>query len=224
MAANPPSRRFSVCAVYSHPLLWEEMQQLLADDGYQVRGLRLQSLQGELRRVSLPRAKVYVLEGTGPYQITCTLLGEILKRNPKARVVVLAEKLTDTNTFPFLRQGAKGLLTFRDLREQLGRALKAVAEGGYWVPRSLLSRFVEGILNSSKGRGRALAFGPGNLSQREQQVLDCLMENLANKEIAAKLFISERTVKFHVSNLLAKFGVRRRADLILLCYQQRSLA
>jgi DNA-binding CsgD family transcriptional regulator len=48
------------------------------------------------------------------------------------------------------------------------------------------------------------------------------MMNLANKEIGNKLNISERTVKFHVSNLLNKFGVRRRADLILLCYQKRS--
>ena len=52
-------------------------------------------------------------------------------------------------------------------------------------------------------------------------MLDSLLENLANKEIASKLNISERTVKFHVSNLLSKFGVRRRADLILLCYQRR---
>ena len=42
------------------------------------------------------------------------------------------------------------------------------------------------------------------------------------KEVAERLHISERTVKFHVSNLLAKFGVRRRADLILLCYQRRN--
>jgi DNA-binding CsgD family transcriptional regulator len=52
-------------------------------------------------------------------------------------------------------------------------------------------------------------------------VLNGLLENLANKEVADRLHISERTVKFHVSNLLAKFGVRRRADLILLCYQRR---
>ncbi|HXU20708.1 MAG TPA: helix-turn-helix transcriptional regulator, partial [Verrucomicrobiae bacterium] len=51
-----------------------------------------------------------------------------------------------------------------------------------------------------------------------------LLENLANKEVADRLHISERTVKFHVSNLLAKFGVRRRADLILLCYQRRAVA
>ena len=44
------------------------------------------------------------------------------------------------------------------------------------------------------------------------------------EEVAERLHISERTVKFHVSNLLAKFGVRRRADLILLCYQRRNTA
>jgi DNA-binding CsgD family transcriptional regulator len=53
-------------------------------------------------------------------------------------------------------------------------------------------------------------------------VLNGLLENLANKEVADRLHISERTVKFHVSNLLAKFGVRRRADLILLCFQRRT--
>ena len=63
--------------------------------------------------------------------------------------------------------------------------------------------------------------GSAELSRREQEVLDSLLENLANKEIGSKLNISERTVKFHVSNLLSKFGVRRRADLILLCYQKR---
>ena len=63
---------------------------------------------------------------------------------------------------------------------------------------------------------------PDGVEQREQEVLDSLLENLANKEIASRFNISERTVKFHVSNLLSKFGVRRRADLILLCYQRRS--
>src|SRR5258707_656101 len=58
-------------------------------------------------------------------------------------------------------------------------------------------------------------------SWREQEVLDSLLENLSNKEIASKLNIAERTVKFHVSNLLNKFGVRRRADLILLTFQRR---
>jgi DNA-binding NarL/FixJ family response regulator len=61
----------------------------------------------------------------------------------------------------------------------------------------------------------------GELSQREQEVLDALLGSRVNKEIGSRLNISERTVKFHVSNILSKFGVRRRADLILLCYQKR---
>ena len=90
------------------------------------------------------------------------------------------------------------------------------------MPREVLSRFVDSILTTTQGR-RLRGDSPAELSRREQEVLAGLLENLANKEVADRLHISERTVKFHVSNLLAKFGVRRRADLILLCYQRRSV-
>jgi DNA-binding NarL/FixJ family response regulator len=64
---------------------------------------------------------------------------------------------------------------------------------------------------------------PGTLSRREREVLESLLRNLSNKEIASQLNISERTVKFHVSNLLAKHGVRRRADLIVMRFQEGQL-
>ena len=83
----------------------------------------------------------------------------------------------------------------------------------------MLSRFIDS--NLAPVRGRYMQPGPANLSQREREVLDALLENLANKEIAEKLHISERTVKFHVSRVLEKFHVRRRTDLILLCLQDR---
>jgi len=112
------------------------------------------------------------------------------------------------------------LLTYAEAREQLPRALPPVAAGGFWIPRALLSAFVDSVLEST--RGRRLEMGSaGELSQREQEVLDALLGSLVNKEIGSRLNISERTVKFHVSNILSKFGVRRRADLILLCYQNR---
>ena len=58
------------------------------------------------------------------------------------------------------------------------------------------------------------AFGEGvKISRREQEVLDGVLQSLANKEIASKLNVSERTVKFHVSSLLAKFGVTDRIAL-----------
>jgi DNA-binding NarL/FixJ family response regulator len=86
--------------------------------------------------------------------------------------------------------------------------------GGYWVPRELLAGFIESILPELYG---SKSLTPEvEISRREREVLDLLLENLSNKEIAAKLFVAERTVKFHVSNLLSKFGVHRRADLIVM--------
>lgn len=61
--------------------------------------------------------------------------------------------------------------------------------------------------------GRAIA-SPIGLSRREKEVLDGVLENLANKEIASRLSISERTVKFHVSSLFIKFKVRSRMELM----------
>jgi DNA-binding NarL/FixJ family response regulator len=58
------------------------------------------------------------------------------------------------------------------------------------------------------------------MSQRERQIANALLKNLTNKEIANELNISERTVKFHVSNLLSKFKVQRRSDLLVLWYGQ----
>jgi DNA-binding NarL/FixJ family response regulator len=110
-------------------------------------------------------------------------------------------------------------VAYERVEEQLVPALQAVAKGGFWVPRELLSRFVDSLLQTGAARQ---TLHPVGLSSRENDVLDCLLENLSNKEIASRLNISERTVKFHVSNLLGKFGVQRRADLILQAYQARS--
>jgi DNA-binding NarL/FixJ family response regulator len=148
------------------------------------------------------------------------LVAGIQQRYPHARQVVVAEKFSEVFAFPLLRLGAKGLLSYTEAREKLTEALRVVTAGGFWVPRDLLSRFIDSNLGLM--RGRYVKPSPANLTKREREVLDPLLENLANKEIADRLNISERTVKFHVSSLLEKFSVRRRTDLILLCLQDGS--
>jgi DNA-binding NarL/FixJ family response regulator len=177
----------------------------------------------DLRRLVVPRALVYVVDAHASQPATAALLTNILERWEGAKLLVVAEKFTANDSHDLLRLGAKGLLTYAEARDQLPHALPLVAGGGFWVPRSLLSEFVDSILTNARGR-RLKVETATQLSRREQEVLDTLLENLANKEIASKFNISERTVKFHVSNLLSKFGVRRRADLILLCYQRRGAA
>lgn len=156
---------------------------------------------------------VLVLDACFPTATTDGLVSEVVTAHPGARVIVVTEALTIEAAVPLLRRGVKGILTYAEAHEQLPSAIRAVARGGLWVPRDVLSTFLDGLLES----GGAPAPGKvSGLSRREMDVLDALLLNQSNKEIAAKLNISERTVKFHVSNLLTKFSVQRRADLILL--------
>ena len=218
IAAKPALK---ICLLSPHPMVLEEFRRLLEDSGFQIVAKQLKSLLApDLRHLEIPRASVYVVDSHAARQATGALLGNILDRQADARLLVVGDNLNDEDSYAFLRQGVKGILNYSEAREQLLRALPLVAEGGFWVPRAVLSRFVDSILTSSQTR-RMRSDSPADLSKREQEVLNGLLENLANKELADRLHISERTIKFHVSNLLAKFGVRRRADLILLCYQRR---
>ncbi len=212
--------RLTVCLLSPHPLVLTEFERVLSKPQFKVICKQLEStLAPDMRQLEPPKAQVYVVDAHAARQATGALLANILERYPAARLIVVGEKHNEANSFALLRSGVKGLLTYVEAREQLARALPLVATGGFWVPRQLLSGFVDSVL---AGQGRRLkADSVANLSRREQEVLDSLLENLANKEIASKLNIAERTVKFHVSNLLSKFGVRRRADLILLCFQRR---
>jgi two-component system nitrate/nitrite response regulator NarL len=217
------SRRLAVCLVSPHPLVLSEFQRLLTKPGLKLISCQLEStLAPDLRRLELPPAAVYVLDAHAARPATGALISNILEHHAAARVIVVGDDFTEAISFSLLRMGAKGLLTYAEAREQLPRALQQVANGGFWVPRQVLSVFVDSILSNAQGR-RLKADTATHLSRREEEVLDSLLENLANKEIASKLNISERTVKFHVSNLLSKFSVRRRADLIVLCYQRRQI-
>jgi DNA-binding NarL/FixJ family response regulator len=221
MAKANAKSNLKVCLLSPHPMVLDEFHRLLEDSGFQITSKLLDSmLAPDLRNLDVPKASVYVVDAHAARQATGALLGNILDRFATARLLVVGDNLKETDSFSLLRQGAKGILTYAEAREQLPRALPQVAAGGIWVSRPVLSRFVDSILSSTQGR-RLRVDSPNELSRREQEVLAGLLENLANKEVADRLHISERTVKFHVSNLLAKFGVRRRADLILLCYQRR---
>jgi DNA-binding CsgD family transcriptional regulator len=80
------------------------------------------------------------------------------------------------------------------------------------VPRESLLDAAAERAQELLAAGRALGAGV-KVSRREQEVLDCIVQGFTNKEIAAKLNVAERTVKFHVSSLLAKFGVTDRVAL-----------
>jgi two-component system, NarL family, nitrate/nitrite response regulator NarL len=212
-------RKPSVYLLASHPLVLSEFNRLLSDGPFRVQPQKVQPTTANLESIVISRADVYVMDYNGGAVSAPMLLSAIMRQYPDARVLLVGDRFDDQTAFPLLGMGAKGLLEHAVLASQIESALKAVASGSYWVPRSVLSRFVDHVLKAHPGLPSPSATA---LSRREKEVAEALLENLSNKEIANRLNISERTVKFHVSNLLEKFGVGRRADLIVMRYQQAS--
>jgi DNA-binding NarL/FixJ family response regulator len=209
----------TVCLLSPHPFVLENLCGLLGRPKFRVLSERVEFLPGQGAGLpALPAADAFVLDANGPLRAVVALISRVKSEQPDARVVVISDELTEESAFPLMRLGIRGLLRYADAATQLAAAVLSVHGGGYWVPRLLLSRFVFGILDQPKfpvpGEAR-------KLSPRERQVHEALLENLSNKEIAARLNLSERTVKFHVSNVLAKHRLRRRADLILQNYHAR---
>jgi DNA-binding NarL/FixJ family response regulator len=212
-------RGVKVCLISQHPLVLEELRRGLSDSGFQLISLRSVAPTAiDARRIKVPPAAVYVVDAHAPRPATEAVVAAIRARRAESHLLFVAEKFEKASAFGLLHLGAKGLLSYPEARDQLPRALKAVGKGGFWVPRALLSSFVDSILHA--GPKRRKSNWSARLSPREIQVLDLLLDNLSNKEIASRMKIAERTVKFHVSNVLTKFGIHRRADLILLWYQQ----
>src|ERR1700691_3672872 len=150
MAKSPEKPNLKVCLLSPHPMVLDEFRRLLERSGCQIFSPQLNSmLAPDLRSLDVPRASVYVIDAHAARQATGALLGNILDRFATARLLVVGDNIKETDSFALLRQGAKGILTYAEAREQLPLALPQVAAGGIWVSRPVLSRFVDSILGST---------------------------------------------------------------------------
>ncbi|HEY0545067.1 MAG TPA: response regulator transcription factor [Pyrinomonadaceae bacterium] len=134
---------------------------------------------------------------------------------PGCRVIVLTTFDDDEYVFEGLRAGAVGYLLKDAPSEKLFEAVRAAARGESFLQPSVAAKVVAEfarLTNQYQPRARSL---PGNLSERELEILSLVATGASNKEIATQLFIAEGTVKNHVTNILSKLDVRDRTQAAL---------
>jgi DNA-binding NarL/FixJ family response regulator len=223
--AGGAARQRIVCLVSANPLALSELERLAS----RVQGMRVKRAFIDLNAslvtgdIKVPQASVYVLDSWSTVTATEAVVSAMHRRRPDTKLIVLSGKLPDAVSFAFLQLGVKGLIADKDLAEQLPRAVVSVASGGLWIPRAVLSKFLAHTIGAARGAESPRSVSAPRISHRERQVLNCVLKSQSNKEISAELHISESTVKFHLARLFDKFGVRRRADLILQTVQSAPL-
>lgn len=161
-----------------------------------------------LARIHLP--ELVLLDLGLPDRSGLDVVSEIHRDCPVSRIVVLTVNQDERALLRALREGASGYILKGISAEELVRALRAVVAGEGYVSPTLASHLLREM-------GRPGTQGPlSELSERERDVLAGLAAGETNREIALRLHLSEKTVKYYVTNVLIKLHVRNRVEAALI--------
>jgi DNA-binding NarL/FixJ family response regulator len=204
---------------------------LIADDQAMVRsGLRMvlesepdlevvgeaQNGQEAVRMALRERPDVVLMDVRMPVMDGLEATRHITEGQPDAKVIVLTTFDIDDYVYGALRAGASGFLLKDAQADDLVAAIRVVAGGDALLAPSVTRRVIERFAHSPEPNQAVT--GLSDLTEREIEVLRLVARGLSNTEIARDLFVSEATVKTHVSHILTKLGLRDRVQAVVAAY------
>jgi DNA-binding NarL/FixJ family response regulator len=140
----------------------------------------------------------------------------ILAQDNGARILILTTFDLDEYVYEALRAGASGFVLKDDSPEQLIAAIRTVADGEALLSPTVTKRVIQKFARTSRSPSPKEF---DDLSVREREVFRLIAHGLSNEEIGQELYISETTVKTHVTHILRKLNLRDRVQAVVLAYQ-----
>ncbi len=204
-----------VLIVDDHPLLRQGLSRLLElEGGITVVGQASNGLEA-LRLIGELKPDVVLLDINMPGMNGIEVAKTVRQHHPDTEVLVLTIHDNESYVNEMIRIGAKGYLLKDAEPREVVHAIKRVAAGEVAYSSHLMERVMERYHHLEVQYGRlqsAAAIHDLDLTNRELEILQYIVEGLSNKEIAGALYISEKTVKNHITNLLRKLEVEDRTQ------------
>ncbi|MFN8459628.1 MAG: response regulator transcription factor [Anaerolineae bacterium] len=204
-----------ILVVDDHPVVRDGLVAILSTQpDFQVVGEAGTGLEA-IERTQQLQPDVMLLDLEMPDADGVEVLRQLQAANLAVRVIVFTAFDTDERILGAVRAGAQGYLLKGAPRQELFQAVRVVHAGGSLLQPVVASKLLRQV--SQPHRPHAAG---SDLTPREVEVLHLLAQGRLNKEIAAQLVISERTVKFHVSSIMSKLGAGNRTEVVSLAAQQ----
>jgi two-component system, NarL family, response regulator DevR len=143
---------------------------------------------------------------------------EIRGQRPETKVIMLTSYADDEAIYGSIMAGASGYLLKQTRGQNLAEAIERVAQGGSLLDPAITARVLDRMRALARGDGDYLA----TLSDQEKKILSHIAEGKTNKEIAEEVFLSDKTVKNYVSNILSKLNLRRRSEAAAFMAERRT--
>ena len=138
----------------------------------------------------------------------------MLKKNKATKVIlIINDDYNENMLINAIRSGVRGYLLKNADSSRLVKAIKAVNDGELWVERKMMIKVIEAFSSPRRGAkdGRSIY----DLTETETRVVKLVLGGGSNKDIAKNLYLSEKTVKFHLYKIFKKLSVKNRSELIL---------
>ena len=201
----------SVLVVDDHPVFREGFAALLASiDEVDVVGTAATGEEA-LARVAELRPQVVVMDVQMPVLDGVEATRRLTAEDPEVGVVVLTMSEDDATLFEAVRAGARGYLLKGAEPDEVVRAITTVAAGGVVFGAVLAARIAQFFARPQQQESSPFP----SLSPRELEVLDLVAAGMSNAQIAARLFLSQKTVRNHVHAVLGKLQAADRAEVIV---------
>jgi len=167
---------------------------------------------GVLQQAVAIRPDIVVMDLSMPGMNGLVATRALKEARPSVEVVALTRHDDETFLQEVLRAGASGYVLKQSNPVEFLQAIRAVAAGGVYLDPAMTPRVADGLLTKASERARDSK--PTPISERESDVLRLIAVGHSNKEVAAQLRISVKTVEVHKANAMKKLGLNGRVDLI----------
>jgi two-component system, NarL family, response regulator LiaR len=207
------SESIRILVVDDHPIVRDGLVAILTTQpDFEVVGEAPNGTEA-VERAHLLHPDLLLLDLAMPGMDGVEVIRRLRETMPEIRVIVFTAFDTDERILSAVRAGAQGYLLKGVPRDDLFRAIRIVYEGGSLLQPVVASKLLQHMADEHAAPATEA------LTEREREVLALLAVGATNREIAGKLFISERTAKFHVSSILGKLGAGNRTEAVSIAAQ-----
>ena len=194
-----------------HPLFLDGLEDLLRANGFEVAGTARDGLEA-IEKARALRPEAIVMDVRMPRLDGLAAVRAIKAELPEVKIVMLTISEADDDLFEAIKSGASGYLLKSQSAEELLALVRGVERGEAAFSPGLAARILQefGRQASALEEKRQTS----GLSEREREVLALIAQGLKYKQVAARLFLSERTIKYHMGQILDRLHLKNRAQVV----------
>lgn len=211
--------KIRIALVDDHPIFSAGLKRLLeSSESYEVSSIA-NSYKEALEKINFNNIDIALVDVNMPGASGIELLKAIKQRSSNCRVVMLTIEEDEETIYRAMKEGAQGYILKQDSPERLLKSIQACVDGEILLSNQIYSKVVERIRKVSPPESaKSIIFS--TLTVREIEITRLIVQGKSNPEIAQSLFISESTVKNHISNILHKLEMKDRVELAILAVRE----